>query len=474
MARLVLGKTPEQLRAEEAEKQREIEAQIQEATRQRQEKIEALHKKQKTTKIAVIATVSAVSAILLVFGTYNTFFKKTLTLEDVQPSINSSINSLNFPSEGLDNYIRENCEPLFMKYMTYDLKNSNIQSVEVDKNSCYVSRVKKLNATLAQVYFSVDVIVHENDKEVTDPKIIDSLKKSGLLSNTPQSTQTTEPTDSSVETTDSSTDSNTESTTTTEPVESSTEPNSNVESSTDPNPENSAANSENPSNNSGSPTADAPTAGTPTGVANAEDGGYSSNTSDTSSSQISLDQYYLGDKGKIMQKGSISTVRYNFYVPIEFYYVYSGGYDEETGKPIGSVVAGGFRPAGDMTLFTLEQPDVKTFDEIAYNSAFICDEETILGEETTRQIQVKVDKTLSDLYEGRDTSQDFYNYRKFNGFNAEYAGITELKSYSQKNAFGMNTHVTYSIKTSQGFIYTLETWMDVEQDGNSWVIKEML
>ena len=466
MARLVLGKTPEQLRAEEAEKQREIEAQIQEATRQRQAKIEALHKKQKTTKIAVIAIVSAVSAVLLVFGTYNTFFKKTLTLEDVQPSINSSINSLNFPSEGLDNYIRENCESLFMKYMTYDSNNSNIQSVEVDKNSCYISRVKKLSSTLAQVYFSVDVTVHENDKEVTDPKIIDSLKKSGLLSNTPQSTQTTEPTDSSVETTDSSidssTDSNTESTTTTEPVESST----------DSNPENSAANSKKSPSNSDSHTAE-----TPTGVANAEDGGYSSDTSDTSdtsNSQISLDQYYLGDEGKIMQKGSISTVRYNFYVPIEFYYVYSGGYDEETGQPVGSVVAGGFRPADDMTLFTLEQPDVKTFDEIAYNSAFICDEETILSEETTRQIQIKVDKTLSDMYEGRDTSQDFYNYRKFNGFNAEYAGITELKSYSQKNAFGMNTHVTYSIKTSQGFIYTLETWMDVEQDGNSWVIKEML
>lgn len=472
MARLVLGKTPEQLRAEEAEKQREIEAQIQEATRQRQAKIEALHKKQKTTKIAVIATVSAVSAILLVFGTYNTFFKKTLTLEDVQPSINSSINSLNFPSEGLDNYIRENCEPLFMKYMTYDLKNSNIQSVEVDKNSCYVSRVKKLNSTLAQVYFSVDVIVHENDKEVTDPKIIDSLKKSGLLSNTPQSTQTTQTTE-----TTETTDSNTESTTTTEPVESSTEPDSKAESSTDSNPENNvvdnAANPGNSSKNSddSSSNPEPVAADTPTGVANAEDGGYSSNTSET---QISLDQYYLGDKGKIMQKGSTSTVRYNFYVPIEFYYVYSGGYDEETGQPIGSVVAGGFRPAGDMTLFTLEQPDVHTFDEIAYNSSFICDEETILDEETTRQIQVKVDKTLSDLYEGRDTSQDFYNYRKFNGFSAEYAGITELKSYSQKNAFGMNTHVTYSIKTSQGFIYTLETWMDVEQDGNSWVIKEML
>ena len=58
MARLVLGKTPEQLRAEEAEKQREIEAQIQEATRQRQAKIEALHKKQKTTLIKPLTPAS--------------------------------------------------------------------------------------------------------------------------------------------------------------------------------------------------------------------------------------------------------------------------------------------------------------------------------------------------------------------------------------------------------------------------------
>ena len=38
----------------------------------------------------------------------------------------------------------------------------------------------------------------------------------------------------------------------------------------------------------------------------------------------------------------------------------------------------------------------------------------------------------------------------------------------------MNTHVTYKIITSQGFIYKLETWLNVEEDGNSYIIKEML
>ena len=49
--KLNLGKTPEQQKAEEAKKQREIEAEIQKSIMERQKKIVALHKKQKSNKI---------------------------------------------------------------------------------------------------------------------------------------------------------------------------------------------------------------------------------------------------------------------------------------------------------------------------------------------------------------------------------------------------------------------------------------
>ena len=46
MAKFVLGKTPEQVQAEEAEKQRELEAAIQATEQERLRKIQELHKKQ--------------------------------------------------------------------------------------------------------------------------------------------------------------------------------------------------------------------------------------------------------------------------------------------------------------------------------------------------------------------------------------------------------------------------------------------
>lgn len=470
MPKVVLGKTPEQLRAEEAERQREIESQIQQSQLERQAKIEALHKKQKNTKIAVIACISGISAILIVFGTYNTFFKKTITVEDVKPEINAAINYLAFPSEGLDNYIRDNCETLFNKYMTYDLKNSNIKSIEVDKNSCNISRVKKLNSVLSQVYFSVDVVVSENDSEVTDPEVIKKLVNSGLLNNNSnQTTSTTNNSDSTTETTTGPEDNTLDYSDTTDYPEDTSEFNTETTTVDDS------------SNLDSMPVAEttvpeatpADVEATPSGIANAEDGYESEEEEENEISAKEEEKtYYINSSGKIMQSGAVTRVRYNFYIPIEFYYVYSDV--TEDGTPTGSVVGGGFRPAGDMTLYTLEQPDVNTFDEISYYSAFTCDETTIVDEETLRQMQVKVDKVLDDLYSGRDTSQDFYNYRKFNGFNSAYTGIVNMTSYNQTNALGMNTHVTYSIKTSQGFIYTLESWMLVEKDGNSWIIKDML
>ena len=63
---------------------------------------------------------------------------------------------------------------------------------------------------------------------------------------------------------------------------------------------------------------------------------------------------------------------------------------------------------------------------------------------------------------------------KFNTYDARYDGINSVKVYSTENALGFNTHVRYTITTSQGFQYTADTWMLVEPSGNSYVIKDML
>ena len=454
MAKLVLGKTPEQVRAEEAEKQRKLEIEIREHQLERQKKIEAMHKKQKTTKIVFIAIVCAVSLSLLGFGTYNTFFKPTLSIDDVTPVIDESINTFRFPSEGLDNYIHDNCEGLFNKYLVNDDKkvDSNVvDTIIVDKDSCYISRVKKLSGNIAQVYFSVNVITKAKDTQVTDPTVIASLQKNGFNINTNQK-QTIETSNTQTSENDTSENSTSESSIS----ETSEEENSKLDTTSEESIESSEQSTENNTENSlisVEPIAPA--------------------TESTDTSNIDDKTYYIDSYGKLMQVGVTTTVRYNFYVPIEFYYVYSGEPDED-GNPTGSVVGGGFRPCGDMTLFTLEQPDISDFTDITYNEAFNISEELLLDDKITQKIRVKVDNILSDLYLGKDTSQEFYNYRKFNGYNAKYEGIEKIDCYSEKNYLGMNTHVTYKIITSQGFIYKLETWLNVEEDGNSYIIKEML
>ena len=89
MPKVVLGKTPEQLQAEEAKRQRELEAAIEQKQMEQQRKLNNLKQKQKTSKYIVIA-LSAIGAIaLLTFGTYNTFFKHILTQDEVLAIANS-------------------------------------------------------------------------------------------------------------------------------------------------------------------------------------------------------------------------------------------------------------------------------------------------------------------------------------------------------------------------------------------------
>lgn len=486
--KLVLGKTPEQIESEEAEAIREEEARIQQAQVERQIKLEALHKKQKQTKIAIIAITSAVAAILLVFGTYNTFFKKGISLEeDVKPEIEASINALNFPSDSIGNYLHDNCEALINRYMSYDEKNKTIKSIAVNKDSCYISKVVKLNSSLAKVYFAVNITVTENDTEVTDPIIIDQLKKNGFNTTISSSTPDSSNIDSSnidnsiidSSTVDSSSiiDSN-ESITESSKQDSSEISSNKDDSSVESKPNTTTASTAKDTDSHQNDSSKKDTSSHKT--ANEEDYDYSydneedEDESNESSSSYELnyksdddqeEHYYISSNGKIMKTGKSTTKRYNFYLPIELYV---------NTDDAGNAITAGFRPAGEMNLYSFETVDQTNFKEITVYDALDCDEETLKDEETIQKVTIKIDKTLQDLYEGRDTSQDFLNYYKFNTYDARYDGINSVKVYSTENALGFNTHVRYTITTSQGFQYTADTWMLVEPSGNSYVIKDML
>ena len=442
--KLNLGKTPEQQAAEEAKKQRALEASIQQAMLERQQKIVALHKKQTQNKILIYGVSAIIIIALLVFGTYNTFFKKGLTQEDVQYQINSNISTLFYPSEGLPNYITENSQALFDKYMR--IESDKYVSAEVDKNSVYISKVKKLSGNLSIVYFSADVLVTEKDTVVTDEELIKKLKRNGF--GYKEAEETTEAPTTEAPATEAPVP---EETPTEQPAEDGTTEQA-TEAPAEGSTEEVATTTE--------ATTEAPTT--------EEDEPIISNTEMEMTSSVSEDtvEYYLLSNGTIMQRGAITTERYNFCLPVELYYNYDA--DGVT------VVSTGYRPAGEMTLYTLNDVNQETFDEIKEHGVFAFNPETAIDEESKSAARIKVDKTLSDLYNKRDTSQDFLNFRTFNTYDADYVSLDKFELYTADNQMGYNSKVTYTIKTQQGFYYSVETYLKVEKSGNSWVITNIL
>lgn len=424
MAKIVLGKTVEQLEKEEAELQRAREAEVQQAIQDRQNKLNELHRVQKRNKYIIFGGVGLVAAVLLVFGTYNTFIKQGLTDNDVQEIVNQMRYTDVFPSEGLDDYMRDNCSALFEKYMQLDLQKDgkNIKSVEVNPDSCYILKVKKISPTIAQVYFGVDITTTENDTPVTDEATLEQLKRTGFA-----------PTASSTESDDTSSEDNTTTSSDTSSEDATATPND---------------------------TSFGLTTNDTTEPAQVDKSiSYSS-----SANSDDLDHYYTTNNGAVLKAGKVTTQRYYFYIPIELVYTYDGD----------TPVTTGYAPAGDMNLYSLEETNQTDFSDISIDDVFVFDENSILDEDTTNKMQVKVDNTLRALYEGEDTSQDFLNYRKFKSYDNKYVGIDSFEAYSKPNSLGYNVKLSYKVITPQGFTYTMNTYLIVEQNGSTWVIKGML
>jgi hypothetical protein len=443
--KLNLGKTPEQQKAEEAKRQRELEASIQEKIMERQAKIQALHRKQTSNKIIIFSVSAIILVALIIFGTYNTFFKKGLTADDVNTQITQKTSTLYFPIEGVNEYIVDNSQVLFDKYIRLD---PSYEYAKVDKNSIYIDKLIKKTSTFAMVYFSMDVEVKSFDTVVTDPEVIKQLQRNGfgVEPTTTTTTQPPQPTTPPATPTDGADGNDIQS----------AEPTSEEDVS---NEEVSAEDMLNAETSEEVVTEEITTETTE--VVN-EDVSMSANEISMSSGKgQDINEYYITSGGQIMQRGKTTVTRYEFCLPIELVN------DKEKGVSY-------YRPASDMSIYSLIDPHQSEFEEIEVHSAFLFNEDTLVEESEKNAAKIKVDKTLSDLYNKRDTSQDFLNVRQFNTYDATYISLDTFELHTETNALGYNATVTYTIKTPQGFYYSVSTYLLVEKSGTSWVIKKML
>lgn len=88
-------------------------------------------------------------------------------------------------------------------------------------------------------------------------------------------------------------------------------------------------------------------------------------------------------------------------------------------------------------------------------------------------IQIKVDRILSDLYEGKDVGSDS-DTNRFNT-NDTYKGIVEFAMYQKDNPLGYNAVCTYTIETIDHLTYTNTVYMKISSNGDkSWKIEKFL
>jgi len=449
MPKLILGKTSEEIAAEEALKQREREVAIQQEMLDRQQKVIALRNAQKRNKIIIIAVISVAAISLITFGTYNTFFKKGLQIEQVQAQIASNVNY--FPEAGLDNFIRDACEPLFFQSVSYD--RSAYEWVDVVEDSVYISRVRPTSNNLAEVYFSVDVTMKPVDVLVTDQAVIDRLYRNGFaneVETTPETTETIPAETTPPETTPEETVPAETTPEETQPVENAAYTFGNDE----PQLVNLAFVNEpetvDPTTDEGT----GETEETTDPLDDTEMGSIDIKNNNVRDEEI---EYYVVGNGSIYQRSQPITVRYNFYLPVEFYYNY-----DSNGNPITS----GYRAASNLNLYVLNEVHQTDFSSIAVNSAYSFEGIEEADEQSNTAARIKVDKILGDLYSGRDTSQDFFNYRSFNTYGASYVRLVSFQLYNGYNGMGYNCEVSYSIQMPQGIQYTVHSYMIIEPVGS--------
>lgn len=500
--KLNLNKTPEDIEKEKAAKQREIEADIQQRNHERQEKIQALHKVQTRNKIIIITVFVILFISMMTFGIYNIFVKQPMSPEEVQYIAQNQINY--FPTNGVEGYLTKNIENMFNKYGRFD--KENFSSMKIDTDSLYVSKISTISNTVAIVDFSVDISITEKDREVTNKEEIENLQKQGFKDTRYEQTteQVTEqqvvpqPTETTEEITENTTEEQTEeeqfesdgswslvdgegNTTMTadipkDPGE--TEKEESTQPTVKPSPLNTDNTTEETStedvtektsddNTTEEITSENETTEEVTKTPTTEEITTEKTTEEIKiqpetikqKQQNEIKEYYI-EGGRIYEIGKTTTKKYEFTVTLEYYK------DEETG-------GNGYRLGTELSLKTFNRIDQTDFTKITVNDNFAFDPDTLLGEDVSNAVQIKVDKTLGDLYSGRDTSQDFFNTYSFNTFDAEYIGIDSFAVYGQANALGFNAYVTYSVKLN-GFTYQINAYLIVEESGSSYIIKGYL
>ena len=115
----------------------------------------------KIKKIIVTGFIIIFSLFLLVFGTYNTFFKKEKSIAQLAAEINRANATTPFPTEGIEGFLNMNIYELLIENITF-LKGTN--TITIDKESINIIKIAKKSSSIANVYFNMKLITNSGEE----------------------------------------------------------------------------------------------------------------------------------------------------------------------------------------------------------------------------------------------------------------------------------------------------------------------
>lgn len=168
--------TPFKEAQEEQDLQRlELENEINDRKVEQKKKYEKLLLDRKKKKWAALGVTALLTLSLLIFGTYNTFFKKQLKPQEVVQIVQTNIP--NFPVMGLDGFVRANFEKWFEELsFIQNGSQSGIDKITPDLNSLTIDKVAETNSGFSRVTFSLDIEVAKVEKKDDKGKVLPAEK----------------------------------------------------------------------------------------------------------------------------------------------------------------------------------------------------------------------------------------------------------------------------------------------------------
>ena len=165
--------------------------------------------------------------------------------------------------------------------------------------------------------------------------------------------------------------------------------------------------------------------------------------------------------------------------------VYFGANVETTSDSSGSVTEpqqfsivvnykdGGYSFATPLNIRNFMIPN-KSADKIEENEFFTFEGIDKYDEEQSKKAEEKVDRLLSDLYEGKPTTGDIEMKSKFKPRGNKYKKITEFIMYKKPNKLGFNATCKYDILTKEGALFSNDVMIKIEKTGSTYKITKFL